>query len=74
MKLAVSHDDQGNITTLFDPDKLRGEKVTLQYMPAKGEKHHVLEVPREHEGKPITDLPKLLRVAANGGKPRFESR
>jgi hypothetical protein len=74
MKLAVSHDEEGNITTLFDPDKLDGGNCTFKYVPASGEKHHVLEVPKEFERKPFEELPKLLRVNANGGLPQLERR
>lgn len=75
MRLAVSYDNEGNILTMFDPDKLRGEKGFLTYVPAKGERHHILDVPKELEGKPFTDLPKLLRVNANGSAhPRLERR
>jgi hypothetical protein len=74
MKLAVSHDAQGNITTMFDPEKLRGDKVTMQYVPAKGEQHHILDVPKEFEGRTFEDLPKLLRVGTGGGQPRLEKK
>jgi len=74
MKLAVSHDEHGNITTLFDPEKLQSDKGTLKYVPAKGEKHHVLDVPKEFEGKPFEELPQLLRVNASGAHPRFERK
>lgn len=74
MKLAVSHDEDGNIVTLFDPDKLRGDKGFLTYVPAKDERHHILEVPKEFESKPFEDLPKLLRVNASGTRPRLEPR
>jgi hypothetical protein len=72
MKLAVSYDEQGDILVLFDPEKLQGNKVTLKYAPAKGEKHVVLEVPKELEGRPFLDLPTLLRVNASGSQPRLE--
>jgi len=72
MKLAVSYDAEGTILSMFDPEKLRGEKFTLQYVPAKGEKHDILEVPKDLVGKPFTDLHKLVRVNAKGGAPRLE--
>jgi hypothetical protein len=74
MKLAVSHDAHGNVTTLFDPAKLHGDKGFLTYVPAKGEKHHVLDLPKELEGKPFEELPKLLRVNAAGAHPRLEAK
>jgi hypothetical protein len=74
MKLAVSYADDGTILTMFDPDKLRGEKFTLQYVPAKGEKHDILEVPKDLEGGAFMDLHKLVRVNAKGGTPRLERR
>jgi hypothetical protein len=74
MKLAVSYDAQGNIITLFDPEKLHSDKGSLRYVPAKGEKHHLLEVPKQFEGKPFGELPKLLRVNASGAHPHFEAK
>jgi hypothetical protein len=74
MKLAVSHDERGEIVTLFDPNQLHGAAGSLTYVPAKGENHHVLEVPKEFEGRPFQELPALLRVNTSGGKPRFERK
>jgi hypothetical protein len=74
MKLAVSHDDNGDIVTLFNPDELHGDRGSLRYVPAKGEKHHVLDVPKEFETRPFQDLPKLLRVNTSGGQPRLERK
>jgi hypothetical protein len=71
MKLAVSHDDHGNIITMFDPEKLKGEHGSLTYVPAKGEKHHVLDVPKEFEGKKLEELPKLLHVKTSGSHPEL---
>ncbi len=69
MKLAVSYDEQGDIVTLFDPEKLqRGVK----YVPDEDEKHVILEVPKELEGRPFRDLAALLRVNASGPHPRLE--
>jgi len=74
MKLAISHDDQGNIVTLFDPQKLHGNNGSLKYMPAKGEKHHILDVPKEFEGRPFGEFPKLLCVNTSGAHPRLERK
>jgi hypothetical protein len=74
MKLAVSHDDHGNIVTLFDPEKLHNDKGTLTYVPAKGEKHYVLDVPKEFEGRPFEELPKLLHVNTSGGHPQLQRK
>jgi hypothetical protein len=74
MKLAVSHDAKGNIVTLFDPEKLRGYKGSWKYVPAKGEKHYVLEVPKGFESKPFAELPKLLHVNTSGAQPRLEPK
>jgi hypothetical protein len=74
MKLAVSYDEHGNITTLFDPEKLKHEKGHLTYVPAPDEKHSHMEVPKELEGKPLMELPALLRVNARGAHPKLEHR
>jgi hypothetical protein len=74
MKLAVSYDAEGNITTLFDPEKLKSEKGHFTYVPGPEEKHHHLEVPKELEGKPFMELPSLMRVNARGAQPKLERR
>jgi hypothetical protein len=74
MKLAVSYDAEGKIITMFDSEKLRSEKVTLQYVPASGERHEVIELPKEFEKENFLELPRLLRVNATGGSVKFERR
>ena len=74
MKLAVSYDAEGKIVTMFDQEKLRSKKVTLRYVPAPGERHEVIELPKEYEKEKFLDLPKLLRVNATGATPKFERR
>jgi len=74
MKLAISYDDQGEIQTLFDPDSLRGDKLTLTYVPAPGEKHQILEVPASLASKPIMELPHLLRVSGTGAHAKLVAR
>ena len=74
MKVAVSYDAEGTILTMFDPSKLRSEKFTLQYVPAQGERHNVIDLPKELESEAFHELPKLLRVNAKGASPRFEHR
>jgi hypothetical protein len=68
MKLAVSYDDRGQIVTMFNPDELKGADGTLQYVPAAGEKHEVLDVPTELQNAAFQDLPKLMHVETSGGK------
>lgn len=74
MKLAVSHDENGNIVTLFDPEKLRGDKGFLRYVPARGERHHVLQIPNGFENRPFEELAGLLRVNASSAHPRLEPK
>jgi hypothetical protein len=74
MKLAVSYDKDGTILTLFNPEKMRGKKGFLTYVPAKDERHEIIDVPKEFERKPITELPELLRVNAKGSKVKFEAK
>jgi hypothetical protein len=74
MKLAVSHDDAGNITTLFDPAKLQGKDFSTEYVPARGEMHHQLEVPKGFDGKSVQELARLLHVTTSGGAPRLEAK
>jgi hypothetical protein len=74
MQLAVSFDKKGEITLMFDPSKMKGEKVTIGYEPAQGENHHVLDVPKGHEGKPLAELARVLRVNTSGHAPKLEAR
>jgi hypothetical protein len=72
MKLAVSYDGNGTILTMFDPEQLRGQKFTVQYVPAAGEKHEIFDVPKDLEAVPFTELHKVARVNAKGGTPKLE--
>jgi hypothetical protein len=74
MKIAVSYDSNGEIVTMFDPQKMGNEKGYLRYVPARGEQHLVLEVPKEFESRPFEELPKFLRVNAGSGHPRLEQK
>lgn len=74
MQLAVSYDKHGNITTLFDPSTLRGETVTSEYVPAAGENHHLIELPKQFEGKSVMELGPKLRVSTSGAKPVLEAK
>jgi hypothetical protein len=73
MKLAVSYDAEGNILTLFDPEALRTDAGLFSYVPAPGEQHRVLDLPKELEGTPFRELPEMLRVNAWGQLPRLGS-
>jgi hypothetical protein len=66
MRVAVSYDAQGNIITLFDPERLRSDEGFLTYVPAPGENHQILEVPEQLGDRPFEDLPHLLRVDTTG--------
>jgi hypothetical protein len=74
MKLELTYDADGEILTLFDPEKLRSENVSLRYVPAPGERHEVIELPKEFEAELFSDLPKVLRVNAEGSTPKFERK
>jgi hypothetical protein len=74
MQVAVSFDKSGNITVMFDPSKLKGEKCTIGYEPAPGENHHVLDLPKQLEGKPFTELAAALRVNTSGAAPKLEAK
>ncbi len=74
MKLGISHDEDGNITTLYNVEELHGAKGTLKYVPAKGERHHFIELPKEFEAEVFEKLPKLLRVNAGGAHPHLERK
>ena len=74
MKVAVSYDKNGEILTLFDPAKLTSKKGTLTYVPGKGERHEIIDLPKEFEKKAFTELPNLLRVAIKSGKANFEAK
>jgi hypothetical protein len=74
MQLAVSYDKNGRIMLMFDPSKLNNGKGKIGYQPAQGENHHLLDVPKGLEGKPIKELATLLRVNTKGAAPALEVR
>jgi hypothetical protein len=75
MKLAVSYDNKGQITLLFDPATLiKNDNVTASYRPAKGENHQVLDVPPGLEGKAVHELASTLYVETNGTAPTLKRR
>ena len=72
MKISVSYDAKGKILTMFDPDKLAGDKGVLTYVPAKGEVVHTIEVPHALASKDLSEIHKALRVTKIGAAPTFE--
>jgi hypothetical protein len=66
MQVAVSYDANGKIFTLFEPSTLKTDKGFFTYVPAKGEKHEVLDVPGGLEGKSVFELASLLHVNITG--------
>jgi hypothetical protein len=74
MQVAVSYDKNGEITLMFDPSKFKSEKLTIGYQPAKGENHHVLEVPKHLESKSLHEIATALRVNTKEAAPKLEAR
>jgi hypothetical protein len=74
MKLAVSYNARGEILTMFDPEAAKTDVGSLQYRPAPREKHVILEVPKNLEGKSVEELSKLLRVSVSGKKAKLEAK
>ena len=72
MKIAVSYDANGRILGLFDPDALSGERGSLNYVPKPGERHSVIEIGPECEGKSVLEIHKTMRVNASGTIPKLE--
>jgi len=72
MQLAVSFDRDGNITLMFEPSKLQGNEGTIGYQPAPRENHHVLDLPKQLEGKQLPELARILRVNTRGATPTLE--
>ena len=74
MQVAVSYNNEGQITLMFDPAKMRNGKFVMGYKPAEGENHQLLDVPKGLEGKSLGDLGSLLRVNTRGGAPKLETK
>lgn len=66
MQVAVSYDATGKIFTLFEPSTLKTDKGFFTYVPAKGEKHEILDLPSGLEGKSVFELASLLHVSTSG--------
>ena len=74
MQLAVSYNQTGEITLMFDPSKLVSDKFTVSYQPAQGENHRVFDVSAKLQGKSIEELASTLHVNVNGRAPVLELR
>jgi hypothetical protein len=74
MKLAVSYNEHGEITVMFNPSKMGSGDWTVGYEPAPGEKHHVLDLPNKFEGTPLQEIVSKLRVHTKEGTPRLEEK
>jgi hypothetical protein len=74
MKLAVSYNARGEILTMFDPQAAKSDFGLLQYRPAPREKHAILDVPKNFEGRSVDELSKLLRVNVRAKKAKLEPR
>ena len=74
MKVAVSYNKAGEITLMFDPSKMKGDKFTIGYAPAPGENHQVLDVPQGLQGKPINEIAHMMRVNGQGAEARLEAK
>src|SRR5437764_1162474 len=74
MQVAVSYDKNGQITLMFDPAKFTSDQVTIGYQPAKGENHHVLDLPKAFESKSIHEIANTLQVNVKGSAPKLEVR
>jgi hypothetical protein len=74
MQVAVSYNKKGEITLMFQPSTLTTGKYIIGYEPARGEQHHVMDVPKPFEGKPLTELAGALRVNNKGKVPKLEAR
>jgi hypothetical protein len=73
MQLAVSFNNNGDITVMFDPAKLKkDEKVTVGYEPAPGDNYEMLDLPKELEGKLFREYAHLLRVNMIGATRKLE--
>ncbi|HTQ29681.1 MAG TPA: hypothetical protein VMI53_00585 [Opitutaceae bacterium] len=74
MQLAVSYDNHGRITLMFDPSKLKNDKGTFGYQPAAGENHQLLDVPPGLEGKSLPELASMLQVNTAGAAPILKAK
>jgi hypothetical protein len=74
MQVAVSYNNHGEITLMFQPAQLKTGKYIVGYEPVAGENHRVMDVPKQFEGKPVTELSRLLRVNNKGTVPRLEPK
>jgi hypothetical protein len=74
MKLAVTYNKTGNLLMFFDPTKMHDANGSITYTPVNGEMHAVMDLPKELESKPFTELHNLLRVNVGGAMPKLEAK
>ena len=71
MKLAVSFDGHGHITTLFDPARIQNAQGTLEYVPQPGENHQIIDLPSQFHAEPFENLPHVLKIDSSAATPKF---
>lgn len=74
MKLAISYDANGEILTMFDPEKLVTAKFSTRYVPAPGERHEIVELPKEFEKEPLPTLSSILRVHVDASGAKLQRK
>jgi hypothetical protein len=65
MKVTVISDKKGRILSVFGPPETGG-KGKFAYVPNRGEKVHVVDVPAGFEERTRTDLQTAFRVKTKG--------
>jgi hypothetical protein len=71
MQLAVSYTKTGEITLMLELPDPKTAKIVVGYEPAKGENHRIMDVPKQFEGRPVTELARALRVNTKGAVPKL---
>jgi hypothetical protein len=74
MKLAVSYDEHGEISVMYDPSEKGNGDFTVGYEPGPGEKHDVLDLPHQFEGKPLREIASKLRVNTREAAAKLEAK
>jgi len=72
MRIAFSVDPNGAILVAYDPDAPKIDKYTTEYIPQPGEKLHIMNLPKELEGKALDEIARSYLVNVSGANPVFK--
>jgi hypothetical protein len=72
MKIGLSYDESGKVTCIFDEEAGNSGSTQTKYIPKKGERHQVIDLPTDLQGKSLQEIAEQFVVKSTAGRIKFE--